>query len=115
MADSNVMSPTKKAILPFASTFTRNAKIAYSFNNLKSGSLISIGQLCDDDCIAIFSKYNVKIKKKIKYLSKADKHPTDYGKYPLAQPPNYCQKNYPPMLPKMLQMELFNSIPPKVS
>ena len=28
---------------------------------MKSGSLISIGQLCDDDCIAIFTKYDIQI------------------------------------------------------
>jgi hypothetical protein len=33
------------------------------FDNLKSGSLISIGQLCDDECVALFTKYGVKILK----------------------------------------------------
>ena len=28
---------------------------------MKSGSLFFIGQLCDDDCITIFSKYDVQI------------------------------------------------------
>ena len=77
------MSPTKKSILPFANTFTRNAKIAYSFNNLKSGSLILIGQLCDDDCIAIFSKYDVKIIKKDKVLIKGRRTPNGLWKIPI--------------------------------
>ena len=66
------MSPTKQASLPLSNAFTQNAKIAYSFANLKSGTLLSIGQLYDDDCIAIFSKYDVKIIKndKIRIQSK---------------------------------------------
>jgi hypothetical protein len=40
-----------------------SATVGHIFDNLKSGSLISIGQLCDDDCVALFTKYNVKIYK----------------------------------------------------
>ena len=90
VADGDIMSPTKKAILPFATTFSRNAKIAYSFNNLKSGSLISIGQLCDDDCIAIFSKYDVKIIKGDKILIKGRRTTNGLWKIPIGtntQPP----------------------------
>ena len=57
------MAPTKKALLTLQSKLTRNAKVAYSFNNLKSGTLCSIEQFCDDDCIAIFTKYNIQIMK----------------------------------------------------
>ena len=61
VADGRVMAPTKRAILPLPKQFRRNDRIAYSFGNLKSGTLISIGQLCDDDCTAIFTKYDVKV------------------------------------------------------
>ena len=37
------------------------ANKARVFNNLKTGYLLSIGQLCDSDCTAIFSKEAVKI------------------------------------------------------
>ena len=77
------MSPTKKAILPFSNTFTWNAKITYSFINLKSGSLISIGQLCDDDCIAIFTKYDVKIIKNDKILIKGRRTANGLWKIPI--------------------------------
>jgi hypothetical protein len=39
------------------------AKVRHIFDNLKSGSLISIGQLCNDKCVALFTKYDVKILK----------------------------------------------------
>ena len=63
VADGQVLAPTKKALLPLSKHLTSKARVAYSFNNLKSGTLISIGQLCDDECVAIFTKYNVKILK----------------------------------------------------
>jgi hypothetical protein len=37
------------------------AQSAYVLNKLQTGTLISLGQLCDDDCIAIFNKYKVRI------------------------------------------------------
>ena len=55
VADGRIISPTKKAILPLLNKLTEKARVAFSFNNLKIGSLILIGKLCDDDCIAIFS------------------------------------------------------------
>ena len=91
------MSPTRKAILPLPNTFTRNAKIAYSFNNLKSGSLISIGQLCDDDCIAIFTKYIVKIIKKNKILIKGRRTQNGLWKLPIGtETPTDTERNVPP-------------------
>ena len=61
VVDICIISPTKKAIIPLLKILTEKARVAFSFDNLKRGSLISIGQLCDDDCIAIFTKYDVKI------------------------------------------------------
>ena len=64
---------------------TRNAKIAYSFSNLKNGSLIYIGQLCDDDCVAIFSKYDVKIKKDNKILIRGRRTDNRLWKLPMCE------------------------------
>ena len=61
VTDGRIISWTKKAILSLSNKLTEKASVAYSFDNLKIGSLISIGQLCDDDCIAIFTKYDVQI------------------------------------------------------
>ena len=61
VADGCIISPTKKAIIPLLKKLTEKDRLAFSCENLKSGSLISIGQLCDDDCIAIFTNYDVQI------------------------------------------------------
>ena len=68
LADRRIMSPTKKAILPISGKLTRDTKISYSFNNLRSGSLISISQLCNNYWVAIFSKYDAKIMKNNKII-----------------------------------------------
>ena len=41
--------------------FYDHAQQGHVLNSLKIGFLISTGQLCDDDCAAISSKYNFKI------------------------------------------------------
>jgi hypothetical protein len=54
---------TKSANIPLAKELSTQAKVGHIFDSLKSGSFISIGQLCDDECVALFTKYNVKIYK----------------------------------------------------
>ena len=71
VADGRVMLPTKKSILPMSGKLTQNAKIAYSFNNLKSGSLILIGQLY----------MMLKSRKTIKSLYEVEEQTMDCGKY----------------------------------
>ena len=83
MSNGKVVTPTKKALLPFPKEFTINVMIAYSFNNLKSGTLISIGQLCDDDCTAIFTKYDVKVMKNNKILIRGRRADNGLWKLPI--------------------------------
>ena len=64
VANGEIMTPKTKAILPLSKHLTTKAKAAFVFNDIQSEALISIGQLCDNDYIAIFSKYDVKIVKK---------------------------------------------------
>ena len=54
VANGTAIAPNAKAILPLHHQLTPKAKTTFAFDDLKSGALISIGQLCDDDCIAIF-------------------------------------------------------------
>ena len=39
------------------------AQAAFVLDDLKTGTLISLAQLCNDDCIAIFTKYDVQLLK----------------------------------------------------
>ena len=47
--------------LPLSPYLSATAQAALVLDDLKTGTLISLAQLCDDDCTALFSKYLVKI------------------------------------------------------
>ena len=49
--------------LPLSPYLSTNAEEAFALDSLKTGTLVSLAKLCDDDCIAIFDKYQVKIVK----------------------------------------------------
>ena len=50
------ITATHKGSLPIGKRLTRSATEALVYPKLTNESLLSIGQLCDDDCLAIFSK-----------------------------------------------------------
>jgi hypothetical protein len=68
VANGQNIETTTRAIVPLAPELSNHAKIGHIFQGLKSGSLISIGQLCDDDCVALFTKFNVKLYKNGKVI-----------------------------------------------
>ena len=76
------MTSTKKALLSTSEKLTKISKVAYRFSNLRSDTLILIGQFCDDDCVAIFTKYNVKILKGDKVIIQGRQ--TDNGLWKLS-------------------------------
>ena len=79
-ADGGQMQATHQVKVPLSPALTDKAKSAYVLDNLSTGSLVSIGQLCDDDCVALFSKYDVKIIKTGKQSLKGKGiGPMDYG------------------------------------
>ena len=60
VANGNTIAPRSDVQIPLSTKLSEKAQHAFLFDNLKTGSLISIGQLCDDDRIAIFP--NIKSK-----------------------------------------------------
>ena len=46
---------------PLASSLSAHAKKSHIFDGLHSSSLISLGQLCDDDCVAILDKNEINV------------------------------------------------------
>ena len=62
-ANGQIMPATHRATLPLPSAITTRAKTGHVLNSLQTGSLLSIGKLCDDDCIATFTKHNLTITK----------------------------------------------------
>ncbi len=63
VANGQIIKPNKRVTFSLATDLSESAKVGHLFNELKSGTLISLGQLCDDDCVALFTKYDVKIYK----------------------------------------------------
>ena len=63
MANGNNITPHSDAKIPLSPALSRSVHHEFLFDSLKTGSFMSIGQLCDDDYIAIFKKYSVKILK----------------------------------------------------
>ena len=67
-ASRGKLTATTRVNVPMASELSQVATQGHIMNSLQTGTLISIGQLCDDDCVAIFSKYNCKIVKNGKII-----------------------------------------------
>ena len=66
------------------------AEKAFLFDDLQTGSLISIGQLCDDDCVAICSRYNVDILKHNKIIIRGKRSDNDLWEIPIgSKPPSH--------------------------
>jgi hypothetical protein len=64
------------ATIPLATALSKQAQVGHIFDDLQ-GFLISIGQLCDDDCVTLFSKYQVDIIKDGKIMIKGKRKTTN--------------------------------------
>ena len=78
-ANSNILTPKQQGTTKLAPQLSKTAQHSFIFDDLVTGSLISIGQLCDDNCIALFSKHNVNIVKITPLSSKTNTLVTAYG------------------------------------
>ena len=63
VANEHIIKPSFSATLKLSSKLSSKAQSAHIFKDITTGSLISMGQLCDDDCFAIFAKHDVNILK----------------------------------------------------
>ena len=55
------MKTIESGILPLHKILSDKAQTGNVIDGLNNASLLSIGQLCDDDCIAVFDKRNLRI------------------------------------------------------
>jgi hypothetical protein len=62
------MTPTLSGTLPLSPLLSDKAQSAFVLDALKTGTLISLSQLCDDDCTAIFNRSEVQILKENKII-----------------------------------------------
>ena len=60
-ADGNKMKATHSVSIPLTPQLSTPVSSGFVLDGLTTGFLISISKLCDDDCVALFSKYDVKI------------------------------------------------------
>ena len=63
MPNNETMSATRTENTPLAISLSAHAKNAHIFDGLHSASLISLCQLCDDECVAILDKNEINILK----------------------------------------------------
>ena len=90
-------------ILPLHNSLSTKAQTAYSFPNLTNESLLSVGQICDDNCEVIFDKHNVRVIKNNKVIITGHRSPLDklydidlnnQPKYALPQKSSIHKMNY---------------------
>ncbi len=94
VANGQNIETSKRATVPLAKELSNKAKVGHIFDDLKSGSLLSIGQLCDDDCVALFSKYDVKIYKEGQIIIVGERDPANgLWTIPIAPKPMIHQAN----------------------
>jgi hypothetical protein len=80
------MPVTLRGQLPLSKQLSSTAQTAFVLDDLKTGTLISLAQLCDDDCIAIFNKYEVKIMKNNEIIIQGSRMPNGLWSLPLSNP-----------------------------
>ena len=61
MANGNIIKPNLRATLKISNKLSSKGQSAQVSKEITTGSLISMGKLYDDDYIAIFTKFDVKM------------------------------------------------------
>jgi hypothetical protein len=64
LPDSTNMPVTQAGQLPLHSSLSKTATAAHILDGMTKSSLISIGQLCDDDCVAVLGKRKLQVFKR---------------------------------------------------
>jgi hypothetical protein len=62
-ANGTDMPTTLRGRLSLSDKLSPSSQSAFVLDDLQTGTLISLGKLCDDDCIAIFTKHDVQLLK----------------------------------------------------
>jgi hypothetical protein len=82
-ANGDAMPITLRGQLPLSKKLSSTAQSDFVLDDLKTGTLISLAKLCDDDCIAIFNKYDVKSVKDNEIIIKGNRMPNGLWLLPL--------------------------------
>ena len=65
LPNNDPIKSTCSGIIPLSSKLSSKAKTATVLKNLQNSSLISLGQLCDDECKILLDKKELNVCKKI--------------------------------------------------
>ena len=85
LPDNKVIQATHKGLLPFHHSLSTKSKTAHVVDGITNSSLISIGQLCDDNCIAVLDKKHLQVFKNKECILKGTRNKTD-GLWDIALP-----------------------------
>jgi len=85
-ASGNLMKPSARGRLQLSEHLSPTAQLTLVLDDLRTGTLISLSHLCDDDCIAIFTRYNVKIIKNNHVIITGKCEPNGLWSIPLLHP-----------------------------
>jgi hypothetical protein len=77
LPDSTNIQATHSGQLPFHPSFSEQAKTAHVLDGITNSSLVSIGQLCADNCFAVLDKKLIKIFKDKKCILMGTRNKTD--------------------------------------
>ena len=63
LRNNSTIQATHSGFLPLSDILSPQAKTSFIFPGLSNKSLFSVGQFCNDNCLAIFTKHKMNIKK----------------------------------------------------
>ena len=95
--DMTILKATQKGQLPLGNQLSKKAKEAAVLKDLNSASLISFGQLCDDDCQVLLDKYECRVTKNQKLIMQGWRNKNDgLWDIPIGNLPLH-RKDHPPI------------------
>ena len=77
LPDSSTISATAVGRLPLPAPLTVSETNTHVFDDLHIASLISLGQICDNDCVAILDKHKIWVIKESKVVMQGHSNPDD--------------------------------------
>ena len=88
LPNNSIIQAHKKGYLPLPTLLSPTARLGHVFNGLTNSSLLSIGQLFDDDCVAVFDKKHLKVLKNQQLVLQGNRNLTD-GLWDVPMPVQY--------------------------
>ena len=111
LPDSQAITSTTQGQLPFDNNLSSKAKTAIILPKLKSSLLISLGQLCDNDCHIHLNKEEMKVYKKEDLIMKGVRNKRD-GLWDIPIQNKNCNHSASPIAYTMKDHKFLSAIKP---